>query len=491
MSGDAKVLTGFLERRALEEAFAELAHVTDPAVAQQQAQAIATHGAAALQHLVSLLDTTDPQLRGGLGLVARYLPRDQAVPALRAVARAQDRTDQARLAALTVLERFLGEPVDDALLAGLRNPQAAARQSLSELIAAMDEEPLSVIEYLEQLSAQPPEVASMVLDALPAVEASPHLATLLRLLAQGDESASGLAHRAIEELVKLRTPAALRALASLTPNLPPDLAALAERGARKLRFSGVSDSADHDPQREPWYAPSLHWRLLLSPVDVSAGQFLLFIGQEDTGSRAVIFTVLVQTPGGIRDASGALDANADHVPPRRRTGALHLVVGDGDEAAPAVTLLEAPLDLGFTTLREALVLNWSEGTPAPVGYRLFSPLIWLSHAAAEAKASLTPPVDLTLAQAELDAILDHPAFYGWFWEMDGEALAPEATAAYSQRFVAMSRWLAAAGDNKTARTAATVAYHLDEMSSEARSFLAAAWRNRQDLKDQSKENHNV
>jgi len=355
----------------------------------------------------------------------------------------------------------------------------------------MDEETLSVIEYLEQLSAQPPEVASMVLDALPAVEASPHLATLLRLLAQGDESASGLAHRAIEELVKLRTPAALRALASLTPNLPPDLAALAERGARKLRFSGVSDSADHDPQREPWYAPSLHWRLLLSPVDVSAGQFLLFIGQEDTGSRAVIFTVLVQTPGGIRDASGALDANADHVPPRRRTGALHLVVGDGDEAAPAVTLLEAPLDLGFTTLREALVLNWSDGTPAPVGYRLFSPLIWLSHEAAEAKASLTPPVDLTLAQAELDAILDHPAFYGWFWEMDGEALAPEATAAYSQRFVAMSRWLAAAGDNKTARTAATVAYHLDEMSSEARSFLAAAWRNRQDLKDQSKENHNV
>lgn len=491
MSGDTKVLTGLLERRALEEAFAELARMTDPAEAQQQAQAIAMHGTAALQHLVSLLDAPDPQLRGGLGQVARHLPRELVVPALRAVARAQDRSDQARLAALTVLERFLGEPVDDALLAGLQNPQAAARQSLSELIAAMDEEPLSVIEYLEQFAAQPPEVAGMVLDALPAVEASPHLATLLRLLAQGDPGASGLAHRAIDELVKLRTPAALRALASLTSNLPPELAALAERGARKLRFSGVSDSADHDPQREPWYAPSLRWRLLLSPVDVPAGQFLLFIGQEDAGSRAVIFTVLVQMPGGIRDASGSLDATAEHVPPRRRTGALHLVVGDGDEAAPAVTLLEAPLDLGFTALREALAMNWADETPAPMGYRLFSPLVWLSQEAKEERASLTPPVDPGLSQAQLDAILAHPAFYGWFWELESEVLTSEASTAYRQRFVAMSRWLAAAGDTKTARAAATIAHHLDEMSPEARSFLAAAWRSRQDLIDQSKENHNV
>ncbi len=389
-----------------------------------------------------------------------------------------------------MLERFLGEPIDDALIASLRNPEAASQQSLHELIVAMDEEPLSVIEYLEQLAAQPPEVIGMVLDALPAVEPSPHLATLLRMLAQEDAGVRGFAGRAIEELVKLRTPAALRALAGLTPNLPPELASLAERGLRKLRFSGVSDSADHDPQREPWYAPSLHWRLLMSPVDVSAGQFLLFIGQEDTGSNAVFFTVLVQDPGGLRDASGSLEVSADHVLPRRRTGALHLVVGDGDGAAPAITLLEAPLELGFTALREALALNWASGMATPVGYRLFSPLIWLTPEAEE-EGSLTPPVDPDLAQADLDSILDHPAFYGWFWELDGEELDPETAATYSRRFVAMSRWLAAAGDGKSARTAATVAYHLDEMSSEARSFLTTAWRRRQDLIEQSKEKDNV
>ena len=206
MSGEAKVLTGLLQRRALEEAFAELSHVTDPVVVQQQAEAIAAYGQAALHHLLSLLDTTDPQLRGGLGQVARHLPREQVVPALRAVARAQDRSDQARLAAVTLLERFLGEPMEDALIGSLRNPEAAARQSLAELVAAMDDEPLSVVEYLEQLDQQPPEVVGMVLDALPFVSPSPHLATLLRMLAQGEDN--HVARRAIDELARLRSPAA-------------------------------------------------------------------------------------------------------------------------------------------------------------------------------------------------------------------------------------------------------------------------------------------
>ena len=483
------MLTGLLERQALERAFAELGHVTDPVVAQQQAQAIATQGTAALQYLVSLLDTPDSQLRGNLGQVARCLRREEVVPAFRAVARGRDRSDQARLTALLLLERFLGEPIDDALIAGLGNPQRAARQSLRELIAAMDKEPLSVIEYLEQLAAQPPEVIGMILDALPTVEPSPHLATLLRMLAQGEDGR--LARRAIEELAKLRTPAALRALASLTPNLPPELASLAERNLRKLRFGGIADSADHDPQREPWYAPSLRWRLLISPVDLSAGQFLLFIGQEDTGSNAVVFNVMVQDPGGLVDASGSLGVSADQAPPRRRIGALHLIVGDGDGAVPAIPMLEAPLSLGFTALREALALNWAGDAATPVGYRLFSPLIWLLHEAAEEEGALTPPPDLDLVLADLDAILDHPAFYGWFWELEGEGLDPDMAAAYSRRFVAMSRWLAVAGDSRSARAAATVAYHLDEKSSEATSLLAAAWRRRKDSMDQFKENHNV
>ncbi len=188
MSGEAKVLTGLLQRRALEQAFAELGHTTDPAEVQQQAQAIAGYGSAALQHLLTLLDTPDPQLRGGLGQVARHLPHEQVVSALRAVARDQARGDQARLAAVTLLERFLGESIDSSLMGNLGDPEVAARQSLAELVAAMDEETVSVVEYLEQLGQQPPEVVDMLLEALPAVEPSPHLATFLRMLAQGEDA---------------------------------------------------------------------------------------------------------------------------------------------------------------------------------------------------------------------------------------------------------------------------------------------------------------
>ncbi len=275
------------------------------------------------------------------------------------------------------------------MLADLGNPDSAARQSLLELIAAMDDEPLSVVEYLEQLGQQPPEVVGMVLEALPAVEhtsagAGSHLATFLRMLAQGEDAR--VARRSIDELVRLRTPAAIRALASLVPNLPPTLAPAAERGLRKLRFSGVRRGTDHDPDREPWYAPELRWRALISPVDASGGQFMWFVGAPVlTGSevpaeerrRVVFFTVMAQDPSGVSDASGSLDATADHAPHKRREGALHFIVGDG--SLPGVTLLEAPFAMACSELRAALALNWAAGIPAPIGYRLFSPLIWLNE----------------------------------------------------------------------------------------------------------------
>jgi hypothetical protein len=472
MSGEAKVLTGLLQRRALEQAFAELSHLTDPSAVQQQAQTIAGYGSAALQHLLTLLDTPDPQLRGGLGQVARQLPPDQVVPALRAVVRDATRNDQARLAAVTLLERFLGETVDNAMIGNLGNPSVAARQSLLELIAAMDGEPLSVVEYLEQLAEQPAEVVDMVLDALPEVAPSPHLATFLRMLAQGPDAR--LARRAVDELIKLRTPAAVRALAGLAPNLPPALAPVANRGLRKLRFSGVHDANDHDPRAEPWYAPGLRWRALMSPVDPAGSQFLWFVGSEETGGRAVFFTVLIHDPYGLRDASGSLEAASDHAPPKRNAGTLHFIVGDG--AAPGVTLLEAPFALACHEIRQALTLNWAGGESAPIGYRLFAPLIWLAEEAREVEETPfeTPAPDLALAEHDLVAALDLPAFHAWFAGLEDTALTHALGASYARRFRAMSRWLAGAGDGDAARIAATAAHHFELRTSEAAAIVAAA-----------------
>lgn len=498
MSGEAKVLTGLLQRRALEEAFAELSRITDPVVIQQRAEAIAAYGSAALHHLISLLDTPDPQLRGGLGQVARHLPREQIVPALRAVARGTERSDQARLAAVTLLERFLGEPIDDALIASLRNPDAAARQSLAELVAAMDDEPLGVVEYLEQLAQQPPEVVDMLLDALPAVEPSPHLATLLRMLAQGEDAR--VARRSLEELAKLRSPSAMRALASLVPNLPPALRPVAERSLRKLRFSGVSQTADHDPQREPWYAPEMRWRALMSPVDALGGQFLWFIGQDEGDARSVFFTVLIQDPGGLADASGSLDVDPDHVPAGRRVGFVHSVVGHED--APRLTLLEAPPALAFDALRAALALTWDAGVTTPIGYRLFSPLIWLSDEAeaVDAVDDETLFVQPTAAPLTVDdavTLFEHPAFVGWLELLQMGGATAESVESFVRRLAAMSRWLAVAGDEWPERATARLARQLSAAPDDAialaetKSFLTATAQRRRDSQDQSKENRNV
>ena len=109
MSGNARVLTGLLERRALEAAFGELAEITETDRQAQQAAEIARHGDTALPVFVALLDTADPQLRGGLGQVARQLDRNQIVATLRGVAHSSSSTAQARLTALTILDRFLKE----------------------------------------------------------------------------------------------------------------------------------------------------------------------------------------------------------------------------------------------------------------------------------------------------------------------------------------------------------------------------------------------
>lgn len=471
MSGDAKVLTGLLERRALEQAYAELGCTTDPGAQSLRAQEIAAHGLAALPQLLSLLDTPDPQLRGGLGQVARLLPREQVVAALRGAAISPERSDQARIAAATLLERYLGEPVDDILATGLRNPQAAAEQSVAELSAAMDGEPLAIVEYLDQLAQQPADVMDMILDAAGSAPPGPHPATLLRMLAQLPDQR--VARRAIDALSRMRTPAACRALASLAPNLPPALSSLAERGMRKLRFSGVSDTADHDPKREPWVAPGLTWRLLLSPVDASGTQFLWFIGQQEAQQRGIVFTVLVLDPYGVVDASGALDAAGLRGREKKHADMVHEFLGDGKAAR--LNLVEAPLSTGYRALREALQLNWASGTAVPVSYRLFSPLIWLGadRAAMEATEPVEPAAG-EFTQSDLNGLLADPRFFGWFALNPANVPVLPPMASFARRYRAMGRWLALAGEDRTARLASTLAFYFETNAPQAISFLAAA-----------------
>ncbi len=469
MSDSTRVLTGFMERRALGAAVAELAEITDPELVAKRAQEIAQHGSAALAALLAALETDDPQLRGGLGQIAKRLDRDLVVPALQQAARTRERSDHARLTALTILDRFLGETVDESMLAGLQDPDGVALQSLRELTRAMTDDPLAIVEYLGQLMAQPPEVAHMILDAVPQLPPDPNLVTLLRMLAQDENGA--IAQKAIDRLSRTRSTEALQALTSLALTLPPTTATLAERGQRKLRLSGVYDAADPHP----------HIRALLSPIDGAGAQVIWFIENSAAQDVGQSLTLIARDPDGLAFAWGSPTALTGSLPPAGPEGSVYSVASEA--GTPALLMVEAPVAVARSVVQQALKLNWAAGTPPPLDYRLLNPLIWADGDSGEA-SPLPAPADRT--PHELAALLDHPVFATWFWQSEavlaaakrlrmgytGAARTQEITAlatthfgpsilkGYQQRLEGMARWLSLANQTSTAEMAMAAAAHL-------------------------------
>jgi hypothetical protein len=484
MSGKAKVLTGLVERRALEAAFGELADITSPTLQVERAQEIAGHGAAALPVLLSFLDTSDPQMRGGLGQVAARLPRAQVVPALLQAARSREQSEQARLTALTILDRFLHEPVDETLLGGLRSPEALAQQSLREVLHEMTRDPFSVIEYLNQLAEQPPEVRRMIVDAIPSMPASSDLVTLLRMFAQGEDGA--LAQSALDQLGRMRTSDAALALFCLQATLPPQRAPLAERGQRKLRLGGVPL-----PRTEPG-GGSLGWHSLISPVNGAGYQVIWFVGRSSLPNHRTLFSVLARDPDGIISSFGSTEVPIEALPLQQPPGSLHTVAQSAD--MPPITFLEATFDAGRRAVREAQELNWQSGTAAPLEYQLLNPLIWSTPLDPEPEFQLISTAD---APGEASDILDHPAFAGWFWQdpalieaalglgkrpsseerqasitsLARSRFTLEVVASYQRRLRSMARWLALASQTEMAARAWTVAEQLSAVDPTGSPFV--------------------
>ncbi len=474
MSSSARVLTGLMERRALEAAFSGLASARGVEQLAERAQGVAAFGNAAIPILVSLLDTADPQLRGGLGQVAALLDREATVAALRRAALTGDRTDQARLTALMILDRFLGETMDESLLTGLQNPDAVAVQSLHELAREMESNPAVILEYLSQLSEQPPEVAAVVLDAVPLVEPVPAVVTLLRMFAQGSED--GIAGTALDHLSRQRTPLAAHALMTLARTLPPARAAVAARGYRKLCMSGVPQ-----PQRQD----AGKWRALLSPVDGSGAQVIWFMrrpqdGPSEEDGRGTLFSVLCKDPDGIIASFGTGEVPAADLPPEQPVGQLYLM--QDSRETPPIALLEAPVAFGLAAVQRALALHWEAGTQPAAEYRLLNPQIW----ELDVEPSWTCPAGGEFPAVEMSALLDHPAFATWCWAPPAvydaaqrlgrrhtlaarrahvDALARRhmdraTVASYCRRLEAMAAWLALAGEERTAALAAATAQQL-------------------------------
>ena len=72
---NSKVIDSFGERLAVDQAVRALADAANAYELEQAASALAERGDLALAALVRHLDTRNPKLRGGLGLLAGFLGR--------------------------------------------------------------------------------------------------------------------------------------------------------------------------------------------------------------------------------------------------------------------------------------------------------------------------------------------------------------------------------------------------------------------------------
>jgi hypothetical protein len=496
MTAESKVLTGLMERRALEAEFARLTAMTDSVEQEQQAAAIAAHGHAALTFLLSLLDTDDPLVRGRLGLVALHLPREEVVAALRSAAggtgaRPHTDVDRVRISAVIILDRFLDEPVDELTAAGAGDPDRVAHQSLQELSRAMQQDPISILEYLAQLAQQPPDVPHMLLAAIPESGNGWQMMALLRMFAQ--EHDQTLARGALEQLSRIRSQAAAQALTSLAATLPPPLAVLAERGRRKVRMSLGAGRAELEPDPAPWHAPDCAWRVLVSPVEGAGTQLVWFVGQTGEDTAAVSLVVITDATSGLRYTALRQEADILKLPPPADSGTLHRTQTAGGNA---LLLVEASLQVGRQLTREALALHWAQGTLPPVEYRLFNPLIWLAEPLPgtdlDTADTGAPAIEPALDRAAIVGLLDHPAFATWFWPLtelpagqldDPEARAnlithiartqfgPEIKAGYAKNLQKMARWLLLAGDAEAAAVAQAAMDDVQAQPAEESIFL--------------------
>jgi len=471
-----KILTGLMERRALEAAFDALAQATEPAERVRLAQELAGRGDAILPVFLARLDTEDPHVRGGLGLLAQQMDRDLVVPALKGVMRARERRDQARVTALTLLDRYLNEPIEESLLAALRDPNDVARQSLRELILAMERNPTVILDYLTQLAQQPADTPELLMRAVPDLMPNPHLVTLLRMFAQGEDAR--LAQQALEQLGRTRMPEALRALISLAATLPAERRPAAERSLRKVRMSGI--------QAEP-SLPLAAWQTLLSPVDEAGAQIIWFIAARADAERPTAMAIVTAEAAGIVAAIGTDMLPADDIPPAVPVGEV-LAMPQPAGVRPLM-LLGVPFDAGRRAVQQALEQNWLAGQPPPLAYRLFSELIWqYGPLSAEALDGPAIQADPERGGDDTGALLDHEAFADWVWsaeavyeaarnllrrlpwtpearaaavnDLAATAFGPREATAYRRRLIAMAEWLHYARRETEAQLAATAAEQL-------------------------------
>jgi hypothetical protein len=484
-SSEGKVITKLHRRRQVEADLRRMVGAGSNLELERLARRIAARGPEVIPILVGSLDQADHSLVVALGMVADHLERGRVHEALVQVLQQPDRPYRARVAAVTILERYLGVAVGDDLRPSLAEATAEAVSSLAEVLDRAEKDRSVLAATVQSLDQQEPDVVLAVVGALRSMpDARP--VHLLQMLAQ--DVREEIAAAAIQALGSLRLPEAARALQTLIPTAAPPLRPVAERLLRKLQFSGVA--------AEPLPPPSSDFRALVGPIEGQGRRLIWFI-EDAPGSIPAQLLLLA-----LDDHTGAVEAVQyqsvqKHSLPRRQPVGVWPFVRPG---AAEQNLLEAPFDLGRRVVAEALVSNRETQIPLPGALRLVAGWLWgTEYSGHPAVLQPEPASGDEALLAESDRLLGHPAFAAW--ELDrhaalaaaGEAvrrpgwdrevwvrrlvanfLADQSKARrFRQRVLANGEWLQLAGQEPWARQALVTARMLAGEQPEQIPFVQA------------------
>ncbi len=496
MPASQKIITKLHERRQIEAGLRQMLTASSELEFQRLAHRIASLGSQVIPTIVGNLDRADARLLTAMGTVATFLDRAQVTTALHRAVLQPQRTDRARIGAMTILERFLGQPPDDNLLASLRDPEGMAISSLEEVLSQVEQNPAILIQYVEELDRQEPDVVLAVVRSLrdmgahaPAGEHRLRAVEPLRMMAQ--DVREEIAAEALAALGTIRLPEAARALQRLIPITAPTLRPQAERLLRKLQFSGVNAG--------PLPPPAPHWRALISPM-TGQGQQSVWFFQRILGTEYGQFlNILLSDRAGAIEAVGHTEVPGRFLPPQMPPGHLHdVALPDG---SGVMIMLEAAFDLGRRLVRDSLAHNRRTQIPVAGPLRLLSPWLWGYSGADSLPTRMLPELDAAdqALLAVSDRLLEHPAFVNWTVRSDAtfraaeEALRhpgwdrevwvrrltgelfgePEVAQVLSRRLESMSEWLLLAGDADRARIALVAARAMPDQSPQEQPFLRA------------------
>jgi hypothetical protein len=464
-----KIITKLHERRQIEADLRRMLTATSETELRRQAQRIAARGSQVIPAIISNLDQADTHFLNAMGVVATFLDHEQVSRALRQAVLQSQRTDRGRIGAMTILERFLGEPPDDDLLASLADPEEVAVSSLEEVLDQVEGNPSVLIEYVEALDQQEPDVVLTVIRALRA-KGGAQVVEPLRMMAQ--DVREEIAIESLQALGTVRLVEAARALQGLMAVSAPALNAAARRSLLKLQFTGV--------EVDPLPLPEAEWRALVSPVSGQGQQNVWFIQEDKPARLARFLNLLLSDRAGVIEAVGHTQVPALILPPRRVQGYVHDVsLQDG---SGAVLMLEASFDLGRRLVVEALAHNRETQIPVAGPLRLLNPWLW-EYRGGDSLAPRELPDWSSVDGAHAERLVGHPAFVTWsardqaVWRVAGDLLRhpgwdpevwvrrlagelfsdPAARQVLHHRLVMMSEWLLLAHEQIESRIALAAA----------------------------------